>query len=61
MLILNRLPRPHHALFNSDTFVKFSDDAFLISVDGNDKQFHPDKTRHLMEEAGGLEIELVQE
>jgi hypothetical protein len=61
MLILNRLPRPHHALFNSDAFTRFSDDAFLISIDGTDKQFHPDKSRRLLEETGALAIETVQE
>lgn len=61
MLILNRLPRPHHALFNSAAFLKFSDDAFLISVDATDKHYDSEITRRFLEEIGGLDIELVQE
>ncbi len=36
MLILNRLPRLNHPLFNSERFRQFSNDKFFVSVEGDD-------------------------
>ena len=36
MLAMNKLPRHHHPIFNSDKFKGFSDDKFFISVESTD-------------------------
>lgn len=61
MLAFNGLPRHHHPLFNSDNFLRATDDAFFISIEAEDDKFDPDQTRRLLHEAGATHIELVAE
>jgi hypothetical protein len=61
MLHLNRLPRHHHPVFESDRFGKFSDDRFFLSVEAEDPKFSVEKTRTLLEGCHPAGVELVEE
>jgi hypothetical protein len=61
MFALNRLPRHHHPIFESDRFAGFSDDKFFVSVDAQDPKFSVDQTRALLETCHADNIELLKE
>ncbi|MEM1331066.1 MAG: DUF3341 domain-containing protein [Planctomycetota bacterium] len=61
MLALNGLPRWHHPLMSKRSFLKTSDDRFMICVETDDPAFDPDATRELLEKAGATSIELVED
>lgn len=61
MLALNRLPRPHNPLFNSDRFAAASDDAFFLHIEARDPRFDPNKTRALLEQLGATHVEIVED
>ncbi|MBD3168913.1 MAG: DUF3341 domain-containing protein [candidate division Zixibacteria bacterium] len=60
MLILNRLPRLHHPVFNSDRFSRFSDDGFFVSISSDDPKFDAAELSRLFENTGGKNIEVVE-
>jgi hypothetical protein len=59
MLGLNKLPRHHHPIFNSERFGSFSNDKFFLSVEATDPKWSMEKTRALLEGAHAKHIELV--
>ena len=59
MLGLNKLPRHHHPVFNSERFREFSNDKFFVSVESTDPKWSTDKTRKLLEGLHPASIELV--
>lgn len=61
MLALNGLPRPHNPLFYSQNFARVTDDAFFLQIAASDRRFDEDRTRALLEELGGYNIELITE
>ena len=61
MFALNKLPMLYHALFNSENFLRFSNDAFFISIEAKDPIFNTEDTRLFLEEIGGVNIELIEE
>jgi hypothetical protein len=48
MLILNRLPRLHHPVFDIGTFHLASMDKFFLVVFSNDRRFDPEGTRDFL-------------
>lgn len=56
-----KLPRLHHPLLGSKTFARFSDDAFIISVESRDPKFSRQGTPDFLRGLGAKEIELVEE
>ena len=60
MLILNKLPRFNHPVFNSDRFGKVSDDGFFVSIEADDPHFDDKKTSTFLESLGGQNIELLE-
>lgn len=61
MFHLNRLPRHHHPLFNSERFAGFSNDKFFLSIESSDPKWNLEKTRALLESCKPTHIELVQD
>lgn len=61
MFHLNRLPRHHHPLFNSDRFGSFSNDKFFLSIESTDPKWSLEKTRSLLESCHATNIELVED
>jgi hypothetical protein len=59
MLGLNKLPRHHHPLFNSERFRSFSNDKFFVSVEATDPKWSVDRTRALLESMHPTAVELV--
>ncbi len=61
MLFLNRLPRWHHPLFQSERFGKFSDDAFFVSIESDDPLYDAIKTPDFLESIGGMNTEVLKD
>ena len=59
MLGLNKLPRHHHPIFNSERFASFSNDKFFVSVEATDPKWNVDKTKALLEGVHAKHVELV--
>ncbi len=59
-LRLARLPRPHHALFESRRFERATDDAFFLSVEARDPRFDAEGTPALLRELGARLVEEVR-
>ena len=59
MLGLNKLPRHHHPIFNSERFKEFSNDKFFVSVESTDPKWSTDRTRKLLEALHPASLELV--
>jgi Alternative complex III, ActD subunit len=59
MFHLNRLPRHHHPIFNSERFLAFSNDKFFVSVESSDPKWSLDKTRKLLDSTGPVGVELI--
>jgi hypothetical protein len=57
MLALNRLPRHHHPVFESQRFERASDDRFFISIEARDPRFHTGETPELLRSAGAARLE----
>jgi hypothetical protein len=60
MLLLNKLPRFNHPVFNSNRFTKVSDDGFFISIEADDPHFEQKKTSDFLKTIGGQNIELLE-
>jgi hypothetical protein len=61
LLALIQLPRLNHPLFASKQFHRATDDGFFIAIEARDVNFSPNKTKELLAEIGGSNIELVEE
>lgn len=59
MLGLNKLPRHHHPVFNSERFKEFSNDKFFVSVEATDPKWDAEKTKKLLEDLHPASVELV--
>ncbi len=61
MLGLNKLPRHHHPVFESDRFRAATDDRFFISVECADPKYDERGTRELFEKTHAAHIEIVED
>ena len=59
MWALNGLPQWFHPVMQYSQFERFSDDAFLVSVEASDPSYDPARTRALLEKLGAKDIEEV--
>jgi hypothetical protein len=60
MLVLNRLPRFFHHLFQAKSSERITNDGFFISVEKDDPFFELPATRDFLKEAGALNVEVIQ-
>jgi hypothetical protein len=49
MLVLNRLPQPHHPVFNLPAFARASIDRFFLCIETEDRQFERAGTGRFLE------------
>lgn len=61
MLAFNTLPRWHHPLLTKERFLRCSDDKFIIAIEAADDKFDPEATRRVLQGAGAVAIELVED
>ena len=61
MLALNELPRLHNPLFKKPRFALVSRDKFFLLIGANDEKFSETETRILLEKAGSLHVEMVED
>ncbi|AKU97700.1 ABC-type Fe3+ transport system protein [Labilithrix luteola] len=59
MFGLNKLPRHHHPVFNSERFASFSNDKFFVSVEATDPKFNLEKTKKLLESLHPTSLEEI--
>jgi hypothetical protein len=59
MFILNRLPRLHHPLFDTDRFDTASLDRFFLVIFSNDEQFDAGRTRDFLQALGPERVQDV--
>lgn len=61
MLLLNRLPRWHHPLLKTERFKRATHDRFFIVIESADPKFSHTDTQQLLDQAGGKNIESVED
>jgi len=61
MFALNGMPRWYHALFASERFCGFSDDAFWISIEATDGKFDERRASEFLKSIGAAEVETIRE
>ncbi|MGH8017163.1 MAG: DUF3341 domain-containing protein [Opitutaceae bacterium] len=61
MLIVNRLPMFYHPVMKSEHTSRATDDTFFIVLESRDPKFSRDGARRLLESAGGLEINELED
>ena len=61
MFHLNRLPRHHHPVFESDRFAAATDDKYFISIEAEDAKFDVEKTKGFLESVHPSHVEVVEE
>jgi hypothetical protein len=61
MILLNKLPKYTHPLFNSERFSRFSDDAFFVSIELDETHLDHKKIEELLQETGGKNLEVITE
>lgn len=60
MLVLNRLPRLHHPVFDVDEFHLASSDKFFLVIFSNDPCFDQTKTRRFLEGLSPVRVAVVE-
>jgi hypothetical protein len=61
MFGMNKLPRHHHPVFESDRFRAATDDKFFLSVECADPKYDEQRTRELLAETHAAHIEIVED
>ena len=61
MFFLNRLPRLHQPIFNSDRIAKATDDGFFICIEATDPAFSEQQTGAFLKSIGATHIETIPE
>jgi len=59
MIVINRLPRWNHPLFNWELFGKVTDNGFFAVIEAKDPQFDEAAVRQLLEAQGGRNVTAI--
>ena len=59
MLVLNRLPQPHHPVFNVPEFRRASIDRFFLCIEKEDERFELKRTRRFLKSLKPLKVSEV--
>jgi len=60
MLALNGLPRPHHPVFNVESFALATTDRFFLCIEAKDPLFDIERTRSFLEGLGPAKVSDVE-
>ena len=61
MLALNKLPQPHHPLFNIERFKRASNDKFFLCIESHDAKFHLEETARFMQSINAQHVTEVRD
>ena len=61
MLALNKLPQPHHPLFNVERFKRASNDKFFLCIESHDPKFHLEETARFMQSVNAQHVTEVRD
>lgn len=61
LLIMSKLPRWHHPVFNWERFSKVTNDGFFLIIEARDPKFSEARTRELLEGVGGRHVTLIHD
>ncbi len=61
LFFLNKLPRLHQPIFNSDRIAKATDDGFFICIEASDPIFAEKKTSEFLKSIGATHVETIPE
>ncbi|MEE8577130.1 MAG: DUF3341 domain-containing protein [candidate division Zixibacteria bacterium] len=59
MIALNKFPRWHHPLFDSEMFSRATDDGFFVCIEADDPKFDLDRTIEFLKSAGATKVEVI--
>jgi len=60
VFILNRLPEPHHPVFNVPEFERASNDRFFLCIEADDPKFEINETQRFLENLKPLKVTEVE-
>jgi hypothetical protein len=61
MLALNKLPQPHHPLFNVERFKRASNDKFFLCIESHDRKFHLEETARFLHSINARHVTEVRD
>jgi Protein of unknown function (DUF3341) len=61
MLALNKLPQPHHPLFNVQRFKHASTDGFFLCIESHDPKFHLQETARFLQSINARHVTEVRD
>jgi hypothetical protein len=61
MLALNRLPQPHHPIFNAHRFTHASTDRFFVCIQARDKKFNVAQVARLLQSLAAHHVSEVMD
>ncbi len=61
MLALNKLPQPHHPLFNIERFKRASNDKFFLCIESHDRKFHLEETARFLQSINAQHVTEVRD
>jgi hypothetical protein len=61
MLALNKLPQPHHPLFNIERFKRASNDKFFLCIQAHDPKFHLVETSRFLQSISAQHVTEVRD
>jgi hypothetical protein len=61
MLALNKLPQPHHPLFNVARFKRASNDKFFLCIEAHDPKFQLEETSRFLQSISAQHVTEVRD